>query len=695
MSHINQYNNLQYINKNYKDKKANPVNKNPNSAIVRINPANLNNYQQIVKNDQLNQKNNYDLESTNTRVNHHLNYNSHKNNLGNNFNNLNYPSNPNNLGLINNQSTKLKNSILKIRSNDQKENIFRINLRGDRSADRVIEPQRQLITADINAKRRNDLNWSVNLKSTRPGQLYSATNRNTLILNNHLNENKEKEKHKLNNNFNNNLNYASINNHSINNNNHANYMMSINKNNNGIITPIHASINLNPTSYSKVKNDIYDKSKNENRIFSPILNKNMSVMANQTQKKVNSAINGTFKINTNNPSIYTPNNLNSNHNILNLKNNFTVIKNNSYNNNNIRQIIQANYNSANSGTPNTKDKSIGREPNNSSSARERERKGKKDFNINYYSHNNSNNNTINDKTDFNFFNDKKNFKIIENTSLISENKTPTDSKNIFNPSAKSVKEYSYKEDRNSSFRNTMEDLSKIVDRYMNDNNKGLFCLYDGHGGSEAVKYVSERLPEIFNKFLNETKHNVEKSLIYTFLKVDDEIKVLPDCENVGTTACVIYVFKDADIITGGRKTIYCANIGDTRCVLISSSGSKRISYDHKCTDETEVARIRKVGGVVFNARVFGQLALSRALGDHAMKKYGVICTPHIYKHIVTEKDKYIVLCSDGVWDVVMDEEVYGLSLKIRNADEFSALIVSTAIERGSRDNISCLVIKIN
>lgn len=679
----NQYNNLHFTNKIYKDKNQNKSNKNPNSAVVRINPANLNNYQQIVKNDQIFNKNTYESDSNITRLNNHLNYNSHKNNLGN-HNNLNYPNNSNNLGLINNQSTKMKNTILKIRSDDQKENIFRINLREDRSADRIVEPQRQLITADIIAKRRNDLNRSVNLKSSRPAQLYSATNRNTLILNNHLNENKEKEKNKIINA--NNLNYASINNPSAINNN-ANHMTLINKNYNDIITPIHANINLNPTNNSKIRNDFSDKTKSENRLFSPIINKNMAI-ANQTQKKVNNAITGSFKINTNNPSIHTPNGLNSNHNILNSNNN-TILKNN---NNNIRQIIQANYYSSNSCTPNPKEKSLVKEPNHSS-AREREKKDRREFNLNFTSQNKED--LINDKTKFNFFSEKKNEKMKENSNLLNENKTQNDSKNIYNPSAKSVKEYSYKEDRNSSFRNTMEDFSRIIDRFMNDNNKGLFCLYDGHGGSEPVKYVNDKLPDIFSKFLFETKNNVEKSLIYSFRKVDDELKLLSDCENVGTTACVVFIFKDADIITGGRKTIYCANIGDTRCLLVSNSGSKRMSYDHKCTDESEVARIRKVGGVVFNGRVFGQLALSRALGDHAMKKYGVICTPHIYKHIVSEKDKFIVLCSDGVWDVLTDDEVYSLSLKIKNADEFSSLIVNTALERGSRDNISCIVIKIN
>ncbi len=619
----------------------------------------------------------------------------------------------------------MKNTILKIKSDNEKENVFRINLRQDRSADRVVESQRNLITADMIAKRRNDLNRSVNLKTTRPVQMYSATNRNPLLLNNHLNEKQERENNKYNYIINN-PNFATINNPSINGYNN----MTINKNNNTIFTPIHANINLNSgnnnlnsniNNINKVKNENTDRrNKNENRLFSPILNKNMSTVANQTQKKGINALNGTFKLNTNNNPIYTPNNVNSNRN----NSNMNTINNNSINtknnNNNIKTIIQANYNSGNnSGTPNQKEKSAIKEVNNLS-----EKNKEKDFmsnnnsntidvtklinmksNINFFSnYNNSNNNSHISNNNNLSYNEKpinKNFfiggnlNIIEN-SYLNRPKTPvTDSKNIYNPSAKAVKEYSYKEDRNSSFRNSMEDFSRIIDKYMNDYNKGLFCLYDGHGGSEPVKYVRDRLPEIFSKFLIETKNNVEKSLNYTFQKLDDELKNLSDCENVGTTACVLYIYKDADIITGGRKTVYCANIGDTRCILLSSNGYKRMSYDHKCTDESEVARIRKVGGVVFNGRVFGQLALSRALGDHAMKKYGVICTPHINRHIVNEKDRFIVMCSDGVWDVLGDEDVYNLSLKIKNAEQLAASIVNDAVEKGSRDNISCIVVKIN
>lgn len=265
---------------------------------------------------------------------------------------------------------------------------------------------------------------------------------------------------------------------------------------------------------------------------------------------------------------------------------------------------------------------------------------------------------------------------------------------VFNASAKSVREYAYKEERNPLYRPAMEDFCKIIDRFMGDPGRGLFTLYDGHGGAEPVKYVKDRMPEVFTKFLKDT-NNIEKAFIFSFQKVDDELKVLSDSENAGTTACIVYISRENDIIVGCKRSLFCANVGDTRCILISSNEVKRLSYDHKCIDEPEANRIRKVGGVVFNGRMFGQLALSRALGDHAMKKHGVIATPCVIKHTISDRDKWVVMCSDGVWDVLTDNDIFDLSLNCYNADELSDLIVRKAIDNGSRDNISCITIKLN
>jgi len=271
--------------------------------------------------------------------------------------------------------------------------------------------------------------------------------------------------------------------------------------------------------------------------------------------------------------------------------------------------------------------------------------------------------------------------------------------------ASSVKEFSYKEDPNYRYRGAMEDMSKCIDKYLNNADLGLFTLFDGHGGAEIAQYVKNRLPELFAKILSplnnkfeteDLNYDIENCINILFSKLDDEIKLTSESEYMGSTAVMVLVCKEKDYISPltSRKVIYCANVGDSRCVLVSNFGVKRMSYDHKASDIQEINRVNSSGGLIFNGRVFGQLIITRAFGDHSLKRYGVIATPHISKHFVSEKDKYLVLASDGVWDVIMDEELLKLSQTVLNADEFSKLIIKTALLRGTQDNISCIVIKL-
>lgn len=287
---------------------------------------------------------------------------------------------------------------------------------------------------------------------------------------------------------------------------------------------------------------------------------------------------------------------------------------------------------------------------------------------------------------------KPNKKNIPGTARKNSEETET---NVYNTNAKSVPEYSYEEDKNSEHRNSMEDFHKIVDKFMSYDTRGFFSLYDGHGGTQCAKYAKERMPKVFAEFLQETNHNIEKSLIYSFQKVDNELKVISESQNSGTTATVVYFNKEGINNKGNKGVIYCANVGDTRCVLITTTEWKRMSYDHKPTDETESKRIKNLGGAVFNGRVFGQLSISRALGDHSMKKNGVIPTPSIYKHTITEKDKFLILCSDGVWDVVSEDDILKFSQTCSGARQMTSFIIKSAKQRDSYDNISCIAIKLN
>lgn len=90
---------------------------------------------------------------------------------------------------------------------------------------------------------------------------------------------------------------------------------------------------------------------------------------------------------------------------------------------------------------------------------------------------------------------------------------------------------------------------------------------------------------------------------------EKEIKSIPF--NAGCTACVCLVTID---------TIYCANAGDSRAILVSKSGKvTELSHDHKPDNEGEMQRIKAAGGFVDDGRVQGIIAVSRAIGDWEYK----------------------------------------------------------------------------
>jgi protein phosphatase PTC1 len=301
----------------------------------------------------------------------------------------------------------------------------------------------------------------------------------------------------------------------------------------------------------------------------------------------------------------------------------------------------------------------------------------------------------------------KNYSDSSSSNIYSTNSNSKDDNcnYIYEKNASSVKEYAYKEDPNYKCRGAMEDMSKLIDKFTNNPDVGLFSIYDGHGGAEIAKYLKNRIPEVLtkilsplkNKFeLNDLNYDIENSLNNVFHKVDEEIKLMPESEYMGSTAVLVLICKEKDHISplSTRRVIYCANVGDSRCVLISNFSVRRLSYDHKASDTSEIERVNNSGGMIFNGRVFGQLIITRAFGDSSLKRYGVSATPYISKNLIGDKDKYLVLASDGIWDVIEDDELLRLSQNVSNSDELAKLIIKTSLLRGTQDNLSCIVLKL-
>ena len=121
----------------------------------------------------------------------------------------------------------------------------------------------------------------------------------------------------------------------------------------------------------------------------------------------------------------------------------------------------------------------------------------------------------------------------------------------------------------------------------------------------------------------------------------------------------------------------------------------QITEDHNCNNQIEVERVKKNGGLVFKGRVFGSLILTRSFGDKEMKQYGIISNPYVFHTLINKDDLYAIVCSDGVWDVCSKVDLLKISLNNISSEELAKKIVKLSIEKGTNDNVSSLVIKLN
>ncbi|PIN16846.1 Serine/threonine protein phosphatase [Handroanthus impetiginosus] len=236
-------------------------------------------------------------------------------------------------------------------------------------------------------------------------------------------------------------------------------------------------------------------------------------------------------------------------------------------------------------------------------------------------------------------------------------------------------------------------------------------VFDGHGqnGHIVSKMVRNRLPSLLlgqrNSKAKITQNERVESGIQpgpskNFLKwkeacldafklMDKELKVLDslDCLCSGSTASVV-VKQGDDLVV--------ANLGDSRAVL----GTKiengimavQLTTDLKPGVPSEAQRIRKCNGRVLALeeephvqRVWlpyddsPGLAMSRAFGDFILKKHGIISIPDVSYHRLSPNDEFLVLATDGVWDVLSNEKVMSIVSSTHNEEEAAKAVVDAAI----------------
>lgn len=279
-------------------------------------------------------------------------------------------------------------------------------------------------------------------------------------------------------------------------------------------------------------------------------------------------------------------------------------------------------------------------------------------------------------------------------------------------------------------RKHMEDTFKAESDLLNDGKVSYYAVYDGHGGQRASEYAANRLhihiknelKDIRKQDLHTKSGSVSQALTSGFCMLDNEF--LESARKYqwsdGTTAVAALIFgqksksdwrsfeqeKDSFDTFFKSKTgvhLYVANTGDSRCILVTGGRALPMSNDQKPNRRDERSRIEANGGhIAFNGtyRVGGVLAVARAIGDQYLKRW-VIPDPEVQHRELTTEDTALVIATDGVWDVLSNQEVADIcnaSLERsggttkQKLDILARQITKKAFDMGSMDNITTLVV---
>ena len=263
---------------------------------------------------------------------------------------------------------------------------------------------------------------------------------------------------------------------------------------------------------------------------------------------------------------------------------------------------------------------------------------------------------------------------------------------------------------------TNQDTSLIHISVGNLQGFNIFGVLDGHGphGHFVSKFCKEYFIRTMNEYskqcqqnnittpegiFNKLKESKFEFITQTFKNADLEMIKHTEFDHdfSGTTCNLVFQF---------NKYLLCASVGDSRGIIIYDQNNTNtyqgifpISNDHKPNLPQEYERILQSGGIVdkltdqFGCKVgpyrvykngltYPGLAMSRSLGDFQAKDCGVITKPEIIEYNVNHSSKYMVICSDGVWEFLSNEQVRDLGNKFFNKGElgnFCSQLVKEAV----------------
>ena len=289
---------------------------------------------------------------------------------------------------------------------------------------------------------------------------------------------------------------------------------------------------------------------------------------------------------------------------------------------------------------------------------------------------------------------------------------------------KSVSSQSQAGKGEDGFTKVNQDSYLVLQNEYNLKDFNIFCVMDGHGvnGHLVSRFTTKYFTSFFkkNKKMN-SSNSSEDQIFYRLKKNDYEVlkRVFRHAErdlekngevdaNFSGTTCVM-VFQ-----VGER--IICANVGDSRAIMVKGDKAIPLSFDQKPDDPEESKRIKENGGEISQYEEDGEksgpfrvwqkgesypgIAMSRSIGDFIASKLGVIPEPKFIEEKIDKDTKFIIVASDGIWEFLDNDTVKKITMPYYEKNDPNGAckeLIKRATEFWNQedivvDDITCIVV---
>lgn len=225
--------------------------------------------------------------------------------------------------------------------------------------------------------------------------------------------------------------------------------------------------------------------------------------------------------------------------------------------------------------------------------------------------------------------------------------------------------------------------------FKDDSNLSLFVLADGMGGHNAGEIASkisvETILSTVVAFINSNQERLEEAQIKrlsvdAIKKANEQVVALAKCnstmQGMGTTIVTAALWDNRVCI---------AHVGDSRAYFVSNNTIWQLTVDHSYVEELVKRGIISREEAKYHP---DRNMITRAVGVEETVEVDVDV-------IAIGAGDAVLLCSDGLTNLMDEQSILEVFLKGKNAEEICNTLLAEANNRGGHDNITAIVIRKN